>query len=456
MGATQQLSLDEGSKYAFRPIHYLGSKLRFTGAILDALDEVARAKGPACDLFSGSGTVSLALSMARSVTAVDIQEYSRVVCSALLAPPRARKGPVAAAILSTARESDLFKKLQRAIEPLVKHESLCIAAAERGDPEPLCDFVEHASLLAFDHQPQGKRGRALEAALSETATRLRESGLGSDRRAILTRYYGGIYFSVAQAAELDSLLDVVHGLPQTQRDYFLAIVLSTASEIVNTVGKQFAQPIRPRDSTGQPKRHLTQQIIRDRARDPGLTFCEWAERYELIPAATSTHQAVRADYRDYLRAPTDKFSVVYADPPYTRDHYSRFYHILETMCLRDNPAISTVRSGKRELMSRGFYREDRHQSPFCIKSQAPAAFTELFEGVKRLKAPLVLSYSPFQSAEGARPRLLTIEALVDLAERSFRRVDVRSAGRHAHNKLNHATRNMRVFYDAEVLILCTD
>ena len=74
---------------------------------------------------------------------------------------------------------------------------------------------------------------------------------------------------------------------------------------------------------------------------------------------------------------------MYADPPYTRDHYSRYYHVLETMSLRDNPEVSMtmIRAGGSPRVSRGVYRADRYQSPFCIKSQAAGAFEELCRGV---------------------------------------------------------------------------
>ena len=62
-------------------VHYLGSKLRLADLIAELLDDLAA--GPVCDLFAGSGTVSLALSRNRDVLAADIQEYSRVICTAL-------------------------------------------------------------------------------------------------------------------------------------------------------------------------------------------------------------------------------------------------------------------------------------------------------------------------------------------------------------------------------------
>src|SRR4051812_8491921 len=70
----------------WRPIHYLGSKLRLVDVIREQLAELDPSLGPVCDLFAGSGTVSLALSADRSVVAADIQEYSRVLCTALLQP----------------------------------------------------------------------------------------------------------------------------------------------------------------------------------------------------------------------------------------------------------------------------------------------------------------------------------------------------------------------------------
>lgn len=72
--------------HELRPIHYLGSKLRILDTIGGAVDSVSPGNGRICDLFSGSGTVSRYFAHTRPVTAVDIQEYSRVLCSAVLNP----------------------------------------------------------------------------------------------------------------------------------------------------------------------------------------------------------------------------------------------------------------------------------------------------------------------------------------------------------------------------------
>ena len=50
-----------------------------------------------------------------------------------------------------------------------------------------------------------------------------------------------------------------------------------------------------------------------------------------------------------------KIDTFYLDPPYTHDQYSRFYHILETICKYDNPTLNY----------KAKYRIDRYMSDFC-------------------------------------------------------------------------------------------
>jgi adenine-specific DNA methylase len=155
---------------------------------------------------------------------------------------------------------------------------------------------------------------------------------------------------------------------------------------------------------------------------------------------------IRADYRDVLAKQSD-VAVIYADPPYTRDHYSRFYHVLETLCLRDFPNVSTAfQTGPT---SRGVYRTERHQSPFCIKSKAPGAFTELFAGAKGI--PMLISYSPF--AKNGHPRMMTIEAVTELAKQHYREVKVVQS-KLIHSKLNKTDRHLKALDEAEVFLAC--
>ncbi len=436
-----------------RPIHYLGSKLRIVGLIREAVDAVDASGGPVCDLFAGSGTVSRGLCASREVVAVDIQEYSRVLCSALLNTPDIAKD-AAEHLVSRALSSDHARRLSRAVEPMVSYEESCLHRAGGGDVDPLCELLEHASIVSFQLSAECIRNTELSSALDETVSRLREAGLEDTPGAMTTRYFGGVYFSYSQASHMDMLLEAVAGVPLSERDVFLAAVLSTASQAVNTVGKQFAQPIRPRYSDGRPKRNLAGRIARDRAISVAKAFATWAARYLALGPSGRNHRVIRSDYADALDTLEGQVSVVYADPPYTRDHYSRYYHVLETLCLRDCPALSTVRVRGDERISRGIYRAGRYQSPFCIKSEAPRAFSTLFSKVRRLGVPLVLSYSPFEKDRGARPRLMAVEEIAELACSSFSSIEIVSAGRIAHSKLNRSDVNKATSHDAEKLLIC--
>ncbi len=312
----------------WRPIHYLGSKLRLVNSIRNFLHDLDPTSGTVCDLFAGSGTVSIALSSERNVVAADVQEYSRVLCTALLKP----------ALLTDSIISHLLRvvdqnhrRLGRYVEPILEAEQVAIERAPK-TPTLLCEIVERGSLLCAE---EGRRD-SLSVALAETRTRI-----GKESHALMaTRYFGGIYFSYHQTLFIDCVLAAIDQLPIDLRETCLAILLSTASSIVNSVGKQFAQPMQPRRANGTIKPHIIIQMCRDRSQDASKIFSGWISRYRDLPQGGS-HRVIRGDYREVLSDLRDA-AVIYADPPYTRDHYSRFYHVLETLCLRDSPEISTT------------------------------------------------------------------------------------------------------------------
>lgn len=430
------LELSERPRY-WRPIHYLGSKLRLAESIRSILADLDPSYGTACDLFAGSGTVSMVLSNERSVVAADIQEYSRVICSALLNPAQVDQTFVDSLCCDIERRKE---SIESYLEPILWYETRAIENANK-NPSELCDLIESGSLLSVD-----SGNVALTHAISETNNRLAHNGCVP----LATRYFGGTYFSYHQSLVIDSVLSAIGSLAPYYRDTCLAALLSTASTIVNTIGKQFAQPIRPRLSDGTIKQRLINQICRDRTYETIDVFRAWLSRYgSLCPL--EGNQAIRADYREVL-SNIKSISVIYADPPYTRDHYSRFYHVLETLCLQDFPEISEVSPYRPGRISRGLYRSERHQSPFSIKSQAAKAFATLFDRASRHKVPLLLSYSPY--IKNGHPRMMTIDAVTKLAANCYRYVDVIEAAPVTHSKLNKSELHLDALDTAEVFIIC--
>lgn len=432
-----------------KTINYLGSKFRILHEIEEAINELS-SSGAICDLFAGSGTVSSYFAGKRKVVSVDIQEYSRVLCSAVLNKADINKEPDL--IIDICKNGYIYQKLESIYRDLVNYERECIDNAINNKPEALSDFLENVSVYALEKKSESpcldqKLRLKLERVISETKKN------DMTHKSIVTRYFGGIYFSFEQSIQIDGIMNwIMQNTTGIEKDKFVASVISATSEIVNTVGKQFAQPINPRNTEGKIKKNIGKRIQKDRKLDFFACFKKWLEIYTLT--GSEDNIIICDDYKEALAKLPEEVSVVYADPPYTRYHYSRYYHVLETICLYDEPEVSNVKVGSEIRISRGMYRSERHQSPFCIKSQAKKAFQELIEGVAKKKVKLVLSYSPYEKSSGSTPRLMEINEIVEIAEKYYKNVYIKELDDIVHSKLNKIEKNYEINCPAEVLIMC--
>lgn len=434
--------------YDFRTLNYLGSKLRLLDFIEDKVLDVTPQGAGICDLFAGSGCVSRKLSRLHSVVSCDIQGYSKVICNALLHKFDVTDKTIEDFFKSLDNEN--ANKLREAFAPLIELEQ---DAIDNKKLEVLTCILEHGSLEVFNIEHNLS---CLSDQLVVVCKNLKRIGL-NDVRSLISRYYGGVYFSYKQAVEIDIILENIHRLiSEDNLDLFLAALLSTASDVVGTIGKHFAQPIKARDSKGNIKITVYNKAVKDKTIDVIALYREWLLKYKNLAKSNCLHITMQGDYEQCLKALPDNVKTVYADPPYTRDHYSRYYHVLETLTLRDTPKISTVTIHGTTHVSNGIYREDRHQSPFCIKSKAPEAFRKMFELTASTGRNLLLSYSPYDETKKTHPRVVTMQQLIALAEKYFDNVETVSAGSFKHNKLNSTEHFLEASDEAELLIVCTN
>lgn len=420
-------------------MHYMGNKSRFLDAIDAAVAQVAAPGAAACDLFAGTSVVARRLAMSRPVICSDVQAYSTVLARALT-QPRAFTPSETSSLAAAARE--WMVGTESGIRDLLRLEDLAMMEAP-SDPRRLADIIEHGSFAS-----SGRGSSELQAAKEAARDIL------SDRTATLTRYYGGVYFSYRQTVGLDALSHALRSLHGDNRDpTAVAALLGVASDLVSTVGSHFAQPIQPRSASGALKRGWAAQVIRSRQAEALPAFANWLARYASLPPAAFECRAVQADYEAALAMLEPDVGVIYADPPYTRDHYSRFYHVLETIALDDDPGVTPAQGSSEP--SRGLYRLNRHQSPFSIRTQVRPAFRGLFANAKRLDIPLVLSYSPMSEGTKARPetRLVSVEGLMSMASEYFSDVRLLTVESSSHSRFNRVEVSASVRDSAEVLIV---
>lgn len=434
--------------YNFRTLNYLGSKLRLLDFIENKVLDITPRGAGICDLFAGSGCVSRKLSKLHPVVACDIQSYSKVITNALL-----KKFDLDNNVINRFFEdinTDSAEALRDSFSPLIELEHNAI---ESKNLEILTCILEHGSLEVFTIEHNISY---LSDYLYIVSKNLEDKNLNYEK-SLISRYYGGVYFSYKQAVEIDIILEGIYKfVSEDNRDLFLAALLSTASDIVNTVGKHFAQPIKARDSKGDIKKTVYNKAVKDKTIDVVNLYREWLIKYKNLNKSDYQHITLQSDFEKCLKELPENVMTVYADPPYTRDHYSRYYHVLETLTLRDTPKISTVTIHGSTHVSNGIYREDRYQSPFCIKSKAPDAFKKMFELISTSGRSLLLSYSPYDETKKSHPRVVTMQQLISLAKEYFDNVETVSAGSFKHNKLNSTEHFLEASDEAELLIICTN
>lgn len=339
----------------------MGTKRYLAADVRNAIESVKPA-GSVVDLFSGIGAVASALAPDHHVITNDALGFTTVLARARFCPGRRT---AAAELLPKIemRYREREKELKTLHEPALARES----AALRGDWQKLARFME-------GHPHVGSSPKVARTA------RTCSSAATSDRYSLTTLYFAAGYFSVRQSIQIDALRYAIdmEASRKADWDWMTAAWLSAAAAVINAPGHT-AQYLRVSGEASQTR------VRRAWLRDIREVF---AERLDAL-AQEGTRNWRRENFScnaDALELiASDELGgvgVIYADPPYTKDHYSRYYHVYETLYRYDFPASNGI----------GRYRDDRFVTDFSVKSRVESAFDALASGVKGRGVPLVLSY----------------------------------------------------------------
>lgn len=324
----------------------MGSKSKIMDFVLSGINQV-RDDRPICDLFSGSGSLAGAIGQQATVVSNDIQAYSGLLADTYNRAYCDQASPTANQILAAAAK-------------MLEHRQCKISV----------DYSREISFEVFNEYEESQRDL-----------------LKQDfeyRWHLFAKNYSGTWWSYEQCRWIDAIREVAEGYRSNPIYSAIMSSLMFAMAYASQGTGHYAQY---RDA----KTHSAyKDILIYRKRSIGQYFHrKYSEILDYIPDRPSSapHRSTTLDYKECLI----KFEggTVYADPPYCFVHYSRFYHALETLVLYDFPTLQIQRGN----VVKGRYREERHQSPFCIQSQVRKAFEDLFEGVKASNSSLVLSYS---------------------------------------------------------------
>lgn len=366
---------DKNQKTNFEPrpypqvVKYMGSKASILDFIGSGFASVDLKDKPIVDLFAGAAAISGGFGHTNRIISNDIQQYSAVIASTYL---------------KRATNIGQFDIIELADKIAADKISMLSADMRYSNPTSLDAFNEIEL-----------RNRELIHQEFDTTHHL------------FSRIYAGTWWSAEQCIWIDAIREVLDELltsgkiAEVDFNFGLTCLMHAMAYTSQGTG-HYAQYRDAKDEAS-----MLDIIKYRRTSVPSIFSRKFLPllNWNLSQVVDFGHELVSLDYMECLASLPR--SVIYADPPYAFVHYSRFYHAMETIVKYDYPSIQV----KGDQIVKGRYRNDRHQSPFCIKSQVRGAFTNMFEGVKDSKSDLLLSYS--------NTGMIDIAEIIDLAATTF-------------------------------------
>lgn len=414
------------SHVPFRPVQYLGSKVRVLDEIRTAVAELASHKAHVVDLFTGTTVVAQALaSDGYKVTAVDTQSYAETFGNALLGVDR------------TSGETIIFEQLSEKFDQKMATADYAqwSEAMERED-KAVADQDVSALRLLYEELPLSWRSQRFSSKVPP-----------------MTSVYAGNYFGIRQTLTLDMLhsmctqLVADKRLSLWQQAAAKTAIMHAASIAVHSAGKHFAQPLK---TTSDNARFLNRRLLSDRRESIVRRFEEGCQSVSSIPFYThDAHRSVRGAAESVV-GDIGTQQLYYLDPPYTAQQYSRFYHLLETLADDGVPKIPADAP-----ITSGLYPENRYKSAFSARSKAPAAFASLVGAIAKQGASAIISYSASSASSNGNARMVSLPELLEICVGAFgkKRVDCLTMG-HRYRQFNNTENSNSKRDDKEVLILC--
>ena len=211
--------------------------------------------------------------------------------------------------------------------------------------------------------------------------------------------YIDTYFSGKQCLDIDSFRYAIGKInDEHKRNFYLTILMSVMCKVQSTTG-HFAQYMNKDHKRIIPLRTLSIYDL----------FFEKINEFKELNISKYNNYHFNLDYKDLFKEKImDEVKCFYLDSPYTADQYSRFYHILETVCKYDNPVL--------EFKAK--YRNDRVQSDFCYKNKVANEFENIISFCKSKEAFLVISYS--------NHGVISVDCIIDIAKKYYQYVTVKN------------------------------
>lgn len=370
---------------------YMGSKrAMLAGGLGDIIKRNVHDAGRFVDLFTGSGSVAcyVAENFDVPVIATDLQDYATALAKSVVG------------------------------------RSLPLEFNAWG-PTWIANAVFLAEQAADAVRAAGLQNKLKLDRLHFQATRARK--LCADSESDFVRAYGGWYFSPWQSLLLDCLRKAIEpGAPWEH--VAVASVIQAASRCAAAPGHT-AQPFKS-DTGAAP--FLFESWMKDVIAHVTVSASELSNRFAQVEGWAYTADA--NDVASTLHAG----DLAFVDPPYSSVHYSRFYHVLESL----------ARGRVGEVSGSGRYpaAQDRPSSDYSIPTKAESALKTLLSRIADAGANAIVTFPASEASNR-----LSGERIKELAGDRFEVAENRFLSRFSTLGGNRKHRTAR--QDTEELIL---
>jgi len=309
------------------------------------------------DLFTGSGAVAwhVAQNYSREVIASDLQTYAVVLAAGVIERTQSLK------------EGDWVDAWLQQAEALRPR-----------------NIAKQARLLQNDLGAKD---------ISELATKGKEICDSVDLP--ICAAYGGHYYSPLQALWFDTLRQSLPAA-KDERKVGLAALVIAASKAAAAPGHT-AQPFKPNATAG---RFLAEAWARDVPSLVRQAVSELSKKHSRLAG-----MAILADANDLAKS-VKEGDLVFLDPPYSGVHYSRFYHVLESIAVGQTGEISGVGRYPPAL--------ERPRSDYSLRTKSKLAFDHLLKTLSDRGASAIVTFPAGAASNG-----LTGEDVTRMAESHF-------------------------------------
>lgn len=362
-------------------LQYMGSKARIIENVCDPITKNKNIDS-VIDLFAGTGSVGYALKPYKSITSNDLEYYAFVINQAILN----------GCTLSKSDESCFYEAVASLENEIVSFVHTSIEAEKSFfnidsdvDYKNYREFCESTPSVFLSNQVNGNF-EDIQRLVDRITPGMKAD---VDFPCLFLTYFANTYFGIKQCCQIDALRGAISRIDDQQVQYVLLAVLMSVMSATASTTTHFAQYLKVKsDATcknliSKRKVNIVEnfKIVLEEYRENGLCEC-----------SKKASDCYNLDFLECLdRVQLNDHTLVYADPPYFKEHYSRYYHVLNTLCLYDYPALSI--NPQTHEYSIGRYREDRTVSDFGKKAKALGAFQRLIDKCAEAGSWLMISYS---------------------------------------------------------------